>query len=112
MEHRRPARPTRGPEPPGAFRPPASGHPGRMQPRTSPQPDQPTQPLPIAQVAAGMSVADADGADVGTVTGVEMPGTATRPEVADDVAGQLMADGYFRIEPGGLLGGDHYAAGS
>jgi hypothetical protein len=74
--------------------------------------DGPTQPLPIAQVATGMAVADAAGEELGKVTAVQMPGTATRPDIAGEDPGRLMADGYFRIESNGLLGHDYYATGS
>jgi hypothetical protein len=39
------------------------------------QPQTPTEPLPIAQVNVGMTVVDATGEEVGTVTAVQMPGT-------------------------------------
>jgi hypothetical protein len=45
-----------------------------MQPRRPNQQDMPTRPLPIAQVATGMAVADAAGEDRGQLTGVQMPG--------------------------------------
>lgn len=84
-----------------------------MQPRTPPgEPDHPTHPLPIAQVSTGMSVADAAGEELGEVTVVEMPGTPARPEADDDAAGRLMADGYFRIESGGLRSHALYATGT
>jgi hypothetical protein len=95
-----------------AFRPGEAGHPVAMPPHTYDQPDHPTRPLPIAQVSTGMSVADAAGEELGEVTTVEMPGTSARPEAPDDDIDQLMADGYFRIESGGLRSQARYATGA
>jgi hypothetical protein len=83
-----------------------------MQPRTPNHQDMPTRPLPIAQVATGMAVADATGEELGKVTGVQMPGTGSRPDVTEEDARGLMADGYFRIESRGPLGHDYYATGT
>jgi hypothetical protein len=58
-----------------------------------------------------MSVADSAGEEVGKVADVQMPDTGVRPEVADGVAGRLMAAGYLRIDSAGLFSGDVYAAG-
>jgi hypothetical protein len=73
--------------------------------------DTPTQPLPIARVNVGMTVADSAGDEVGTVTVVQMPGTDVRPDLAAGVAERLMAAGYLRIDGTGLLSNDVYAAG-
>src|SRR4051812_41044534 len=79
-----------------------AGEPPEAQRDTAPEnppSHYPTHPLPNAQVTAGMAVADRDGGDVGTVTGVEMPGPAAEA-------------GRFRVEGGGLpsktyeVGGD------
>ncbi|MDY7083983.1 MAG: hypothetical protein SYR96_02645 [Actinomycetota bacterium] len=75
------------------------------------QPETPTQPLPIARVNVGMTVADSAGEEVGTVTAVQMPGTDVRPDLPAGVAEHLMAAGYLRIDGTGLLSNDVYAAG-
>jgi hypothetical protein len=41
-----------------------------------------------------------------------MPGTSTRPETDDGAVDRLMADGYFRIESGGLRSHALYATGA
>jgi hypothetical protein len=76
-----------------------------MQPQTS------TEPLPIAQVNVGMTVVDATGEEVGSVTAVQMPGTNVRPDTAVGIAEHLMASGYVRIDGSGFLSNDVYAAG-
>ena len=60
----------------------------------------PTEPQPIAQVNTGMTVLDPAGAEIGTVTEVQMAGADLPPGVAE----HLRETGYFRI-------GDRYAAG-
>ena len=75
------------------------------------QPETPTQPLPIARVNVGMTVADSEGEEVGRVTVVQMPDTGVRPEVAAGVAERLMAAGYLRIDGTGFLSNDVYASG-
>jgi hypothetical protein len=74
-------------------------------------PETPTQPLPIARVNVGMTVADAAGEEVGTVSAVEMPGTDVRPDVAAELAERLVAAGYLRIDGAGLFAHDVYASG-
>lgn len=75
------------------------------------QPQTPTEPLPVARVNVGMRVADVTGADVGTVTAVQMPGTDVRPDTVAGVAENLMAVGYVRIDGTGFLSNDVYAGG-
>ncbi|WP_250000870.1 hypothetical protein [Actinoplanes sp. M2I2] len=75
------------------------------------QPETPTQPLPIARVNVGMTVADSAGEEVGKVTAVQMPDTDVRPDVAVGVAERLMAAGYLRIDGTGFLSNDVYAGG-
>ena len=55
---------------------------------------------------------DAAGDEVGTVTEVRMPGTGDRPEVPDEQAGPLMAEGWLRVGSSGPLGSAFYAAGT
>ena len=83
-----------------------------MQTPRSTGPGEPARPLPIAQVSTGMTVVDAAGEEVGTVTEVRMPGTGDRPEVPDEQAGPLMAEGWLRAGSSGLLGSAFYAAGT
>jgi hypothetical protein len=87
-----------------------------MEPLRSTGPGGPAHPLPIAQVSTGMTVVDAAGDEVGTVTAVEMPGTETRPELsddgADDGAGRLKSEGYLRAGGSGLFAKAWYAGGS
>src|SRR5690348_15610158 len=73
--------------------------------------DTPNQPLPIARVNVGMTVADSAGEEVGQVTAVEMPGSDVRPDAAAGDAERLQASGYLRIDGAGLLARDVYAAG-
>jgi hypothetical protein len=75
------------------------------------QPPTPTEPLPIATVDIGMTVVDTDGAEAGSVSAVQMPGTDVRPDVAAGVAEELMATGYARIDGTGVLSNDTYAGG-
>jgi hypothetical protein len=67
------------------------------------QPSTPNEPLPIATVNVGMTVVDRDGAEAGTVTAVQMPGTDVRPDVVAGVAEELMGTGW--------LSNDTYAGG-
>jgi hypothetical protein len=83
-----------------------------MQPLRSTGPGEPDRPLPIAQVSTGMTVVDAAGDEIGTVTAVEMPGTEVRPDVPEELAGRLMAEGYLRAGGTGLLAKAWYAGGS
>ncbi|MEU8814757.1 hypothetical protein [Actinoplanes sp. NPDC048796] len=75
------------------------------------QPNSPTEPLPIARVNVGMTVVDATGDEVGSVTAVQMPGTDVRPDTVAGVAESLVATGYLRIDGTGLLSNDVYAGG-
>ena len=86
-----------------------------MEPLRSTGPGGPDHPLPIAQVSTGMTVIDATGDEVGTVTAVEMPGTEVRPDLSDgtdDGAGRLMSEGYLRVGGSGLFAKAWYADGS
>lgn len=83
-----------------------------MQTPRSTGPGEPARALPIAQVSTGMTVVDAAGDEVGTVTEVRMPGTGDRPEVPDEQAGPLMAEGWLRVGSSGPLGSAFYAAGT
>src|ERR1700759_2133327 len=53
---------------------------------------------PIARVAAGMTVLDADGDTAGTVAAVQMPGTDIRPDAPEGLAEELMTVGYMRLD--------------
>lgn len=75
------------------------------------QPSTPDEPLPIANVNVGMTVIDRDGAEAGTVTAVQMPGTQVRPDAVAGVAEELMGAGYVRIDGTGWLSNDTYAGG-
>jgi hypothetical protein len=75
------------------------------------QPSTPTEPLPIATVNVGMTVVDRDGAEAGTVTAVQMPGTEVRPDAVAGVAEELMGVGYVRVDGTGWLSNDTYAGG-
>jgi hypothetical protein len=75
------------------------------------QPSNPSEPLPIATVNVGMTVVDREGAEAGTVTAVQMPGTDVRPDVVAGVAEELMGAGYARIDGTGWLSNDTYAGG-
>jgi hypothetical protein len=75
------------------------------------QPATPSEPLPIATVNVGMTVVDRDGAEAGTVTAVQMPGTDVRPDVVAGIAEELMGAGYVRVDGSGLLSNDTYAGG-
>lgn len=75
------------------------------------QPSMPNEPLPIATVNVGMTVVDRDGAEAGTVSAVQMPGTAVRPDVVVGVAEELMGAGYVRVDGTGWLSNDTYAGG-
>ena len=63
-----------------------------------------------------MTVIDAAGDEVGTVTAVEMPGTGTRPDLSgdgtDDGTSRLMSEGYLRAGSSGLFAKAWYADGS
>jgi hypothetical protein len=83
-----------------------------MQPPRSTGPGEPAQALAIAKVSTGMTVVDAAGEQVGTVTAVEMPGTRVRPDLPDEQAGPLMSEGYLRAGGTGLLASAWYADGS
>jgi hypothetical protein len=83
-----------------------------MQPPRTTGPGEPDRALPIAKVSTGMTVVDAAGDDLGTVTAVEMPGTDVRPEVDGEQAATLMARGYLRAGGTGLLSSAWYADGS
>jgi len=108
------------PHPPGAPRPPVgpaglvrspAGTTEGMHPETPERPGMPTQPLPIAQVSVGMTVVDAAGEQVGTVSAVQMAGTDVRPEAPPGVADNLMAAGYLLVDGTGVLATDVYVAG-
>jgi hypothetical protein len=75
------------------------------------QPSTPSEPLPIATVNVGMTVVDRDGAEAGTVSAVQMPGTDVRPDAVAGVAEELMGVGYVRVDGTGLLSNDTYAGG-
>ncbi|MFF5085499.1 hypothetical protein ACFY36_51390 [Actinoplanes sp. NPDC000266] len=75
------------------------------------QPNSPTDSLPIARVNVGMTVVDATGDQVGSVTAVQMPGTDVRPDTVAGVAEHLVTTGYLRIDGTGLLSNDVYAGG-
>lgn len=87
-----------------------------MEPLRSTGPGGPDHPLPIAQVSTGMTVIDAAGDEVGTVTAVEMPGSETRPDLSDDGTddgtSRLMSEGYLRAGSSGLFAKAWYAGGS
>jgi hypothetical protein len=70
-----------------------------------------TEPFPITAVTLGMIVLDPAGAEAGTVTAVQLPGTDVRPDVAAGVAEELMGAGYIRIDGSGFLTNDTYAGG-
>ncbi|MFY1693139.1 hypothetical protein [Plantactinospora sp. WMMB782] len=82
-----------------------------MHPHQPAAPGMPTEPLPIAQVNTGMSVVDAAGEAVGTVTAVQQPGTDVRPDAPHGEAESLMANGYLRVDGAGLMATDVYAGG-
>jgi len=88
-----------------------------MQPQQSAVPDdsaglgEPSRPLPIAQVNVGMSVVDAAGEPIGTVSAVQQPGTHVRPDAPAVTVDRLMATGYLRIDVTGLGAADAYASG-
>jgi hypothetical protein len=75
------------------------------------QPSTPSEPLPIATVNVGMTVVDRDGAEAGTVTAVQMPGTDVRPDAVAGIAEELMGAGYVRVDGTGWLSNDTYAGG-
>jgi len=77
----------------------------------SASPGMPSEPLPIAQVTTGMSVVDAAGEEVGTVTDVKMSGTATPDDVPDELRARLAGEGFLRVGGSGLMAGDFYVAG-
>lgn len=83
-----------------------------MHPQQPAGPGEPTEPLPIAQVNTGMSVVDAAGEPVGTVSAVQQPGTGVRPDAPEGAAERLMATGYLRIDVDGLGAADAYASGA
>ncbi|MEN3613779.1 hypothetical protein AAH979_30040 [Plantactinospora sp. ZYX-F-223] len=82
-----------------------------MHPHQPAVPGMPTEPLPIAQVNPGMSVVDAAGEAVGTVSAVQQPGTDVRPDAPAGEAERLMATGYLRVDVAGLMAGDAYLGG-
>lgn len=82
-----------------------------MQPPRSTGPGEPARPLPIARVTTGMTVVDAAGEEVGTVTAVEMPGTPSAPDLPDEQRGPLVEAGYLRAEASGLLSSAAFYAG-
>jgi hypothetical protein len=82
-----------------------------MHPHTPEVPGYPTEPLPIAQVAVGMTVVDAAGEQVGTVAAVQMPGTDVHPDAPPGIAESLVATGYLRIDGTGALATDAFVAG-
>ncbi|MEQ4300067.1 hypothetical protein ABNF97_01520 [Plantactinospora sp. B6F1] len=82
-----------------------------MDPHQPAVPGMPTEPLPIAQVNPGMSVLDAAGEAVGTVTAVQQPGTDVHPDAPPGQAERLMSTGYLRIDVDGLATSDAYAGG-
>jgi hypothetical protein len=84
---------------------------GRIGNRKGMQPQTSTEPLPIHQVHAGMSVVDGTGEGVGVVAAVQLPATDVRPDVAAGIAEHLMAGGYIRIDGTGFLSNDVYAGG-
>ncbi len=59
-----------------------------------------------------MTVVDATGEEIGTVTAVEMPGTDVPPDLPGEQAEPLMSEGYLRAGGSGLFGSTWYAAGS
>ncbi|MDW5322334.1 hypothetical protein [Plantactinospora sp. KLBMP9567] len=82
-----------------------------MHPHQPAVPGMPTEPLPIAQANPGMSVVDAAGEAVGTVSAVQQPGTDVRPDAPPGEAERLMATGYLRVDVAGLMAGDAYVGG-
>lgn len=83
-----------------------------MRPHPPEGPGEPTEPLPIAQVTPGMSVVDAVGEHIGTVSAVQQPGTDVRPDAPEGDAERLMAMGYLRIDMTGLGSADGYVSGA
>jgi hypothetical protein len=75
------------------------------------QPQTPTDFLPIATVTVGMRVIDAEGAEAGKVTAVQLPGTDVRPDVEAGTAESLMGAGYARVDGTGFLSNDTYLGG-
>ncbi|GGK33322.1 hypothetical protein GCM10010124_27590 [Pilimelia terevasa] len=71
----------------------------------------PQSPPDLAQVGVGMTVVDSAGAEAGTVSAVQPPGTPVRPDTVTPAAERLMAAGYLRIDGSGLLSNDTFAAG-
>ena len=71
----------------------------------------PTEPEPLAQVRDGMTVVDAAGEQVGTVTAVQTPGTAVRPDLTTGQAESYMSTGYLRVDTSGVLSADAYVPG-
>lgn len=63
----------------------------------------------LPEAALGMAVTDSTGADLGTVTAVQPPGTGVRPDLPAGEAEHLMATGYLRVDGGGLVTNDFYA---
>ncbi len=82
-----------------------------MHPHTPAQPGMPTEPDPIAQVNDGMTVVDAAGETVGTVTAVQMSGTGVRPDLGHGDAENFMSTGYLRVDTSGVLSADAYVSG-
>ena len=73
--------------------------------------DVPAGLSPVARIAVGMRVIDSTGAQAGTVTAVQQPGTGVRPDTLVGVAEHLMGAGYIRIDGTGFLSNDTYAGG-
>jgi hypothetical protein len=82
-----------------------------MHPYTSDVPGMPTEPDPLAQVNDGMTVVDAAGEQVGTVTAVQTAGTDVRPDLTAGEAESFMSTGYLRVDTSGVLSADAYVAG-
>ncbi|XVU26691.1 hypothetical protein ACQPZJ_06460 [Actinoplanes sp. CA-054009] len=74
------------------------------------QPNSPTDSA-IARVTVGMTVVDATGAEVGSVSAVQLPGSGVRPDTVAGVAEHLVTTGYLRIDGTGRLSNDVYAGG-
>jgi hypothetical protein len=81
-----------------------------MHPHIPAKPGNPTEPEPLAQVNVGMQVVDSAGAEVGTVTDVQMSDTGPRPDVAAADADRLRHTGYFRVKTSGVFSHDAYVA--
>lgn len=82
-----------------------------MQPQNPHRSDAPAGLSPVARIAVGMRVVDSTGAQAGTVTAVQQPGTDVRPDTLVGVAEHLMGAGYIRVDGTGFLSNDTYAGG-